>query len=124
MSASLRTGPSRDEPRLVVRQAHHERDGLTPRILRRYGRICMRAGLRVRTSIAAFALVWLAGAAPSAQNAPHKKPITHDVYDSWKSIQGTKLSRDGAWVAYALTLQDGDGELVVRNLKTSAEYRA
>src|SRR5947207_12922467 len=54
----------------------------------------------------------------------HKKPITHDVYDSWKSIQGTKLSRDGVWLAYALTPQDGDGELVVRNLKTSAEYRA
>jgi hypothetical protein len=23
-----------------------------------------------------------------------KKPITHDVYDSWKSIQGTKVSGD------------------------------
>ena len=53
-----------------------------------------------------------------------KKPITHDVYDSWKSIQGTKLSADGVWLAYALTPQDGDGELVVRNLKTSAEIRA
>jgi dipeptidyl aminopeptidase/acylaminoacyl peptidase len=57
--------------------------------------------------------------APSA-----KKPITHDVYDSWKSIQGTKLSADGVWLAYALTPQDGDGELVVRNLKTNAEIRA
>jgi hypothetical protein len=28
------------------------------------------------------------------------------------------------WLAYALTPQDGDGELVVRNLKTSAEIRA
>src|SRR3954462_3358414 len=55
---------------------------------------------------------------------PAKKPITHDVYDSWKSIQGTKLSADGVWLAYALTPQDGDGELVVRNLKTSAEIRA
>ena len=53
-----------------------------------------------------------------------KKPITHDVYDSWKSIQGTKISGDGVWLAYALTPQDGDGELVVRNLKTSAEIRA
>src|SRR5881394_3924976 len=56
--------------------------------------------------------------------APVKKPITHDVYDSWKSIQGTKLSADGVWLAYALTPQDGDGELVVRNLKTNAEIRA
>ena len=59
-----------------------------------------------------------------AQQPSAKKPITHDVYDGWKSIQGTKVSRDGVWVAYALTLQDGDGELVVRNLKTGVEYRA
>ena len=59
-----------------------------------------------------------------AQQPLAKKPITHDVYDGWKSIQGTKVSRDGAWVAYALTPQDGDGELVVRNLKTGVEYRA
>jgi dipeptidyl aminopeptidase/acylaminoacyl peptidase len=60
--------------------------------------------------------------AASAQQA--KKPITHDVYDSWKTIQGTKISSDGAWLAYALTPQEGDGELVVRSLKTSAEIRA
>ena len=65
-------------------------------------------------------------AVPAVANAqaPAKKPITHDVYDSWKSIQGTKLSADGVWLAYALTPQDGDGELVVRNLKTNAEIRA
>ncbi len=60
----------------------------------------------------------------AAQQPMAKKPVTHDVYDGWKSIQGTKLSRDGTWVAYALVPQDGDGELVVRNLKTSSEYRA
>src|SRR3954468_5600119 len=59
-----------------------------------------------------------------AQQPTTRKPITHDVYDGWKSIQGTKLSRDGVWVAYALVPQDGDGELVVRNLKTNTEYRA
>ena len=80
----------------------------------------MRSALRVRV-VAAFALLWLATASTFGQQ---KKPITHDVYDSWKSIQGTKLSRDGTWVAYALVPQDGDGELVVRNLKTNAEYRA
>src|SRR5207344_1245365 len=62
--------------------------------------------------------------ASAAQPAAAKKPITHDVYDSWKSIQGTKLSTDGTWLAYALTPQEGDGELVVRNLKTNAEIRA
>jgi dienelactone hydrolase len=63
--------------------------------------------------------------APLAAEPPTaKKPITHDVYDGWKSIQGTKVSRDGIWVAYALVPQDGDGDLVVRNLKTNVEYRA
>src|SRR5436190_16263839 len=57
------------------------------------------------------------------QAVAHKKSITHDVYDSWKSIQGIRLSRDGVWLAYALTPQDGDGELVVKNLKTGAERR-
>src|SRR5437868_5075956 len=64
------------------------------------------------------------GSAATAQATVAKKPITHDVYDSWKSIQGTKLSADGVWLAYALTPQDGDGELVVCNLKTNAEIRA
>jgi dienelactone hydrolase len=58
----------------------------------------------------------------SAQQ-PTKRPITYDAYDGWKSIQGTKVSRDGAWLAYGIALQDGDGELVVRNLKTGAESR-
>src|SRR5262252_465601 len=83
----------------------------------------MRVRLRYQPAAALAVLVvlfWLGGA-PSAQQ---KKPITHDVYDSWKSIQGTRLSADGVWLAYAIVPQDGDGELVVRNLKTNAEYRA
>src|SRR5262245_4955723 len=83
----------------------------------------MRVRLRYPSAaaIAGFiVLIWLAGA-PSAQQ---KKPITHDVYDSWKSIQGTRLSADGVWLAYALVPQDGDGELIVRNLKTNAEIHA
>src|SRR5262249_47736705 len=73
--------------------------------------------------IAAFLLVATVSGAPVAV-AQVKKPITHDVYDGWKSIQGTKISRDGTWAVYALVPQDGDGELVVRNLKSGAEYRA
>ena len=36
--------------------------------------------------------------------------------DSWRSIQGTRLSNDGQWLAYALTAQGEDGELIVRNV--------
>ena len=35
-------------------------------------------------------LLLLAGAGAIAAE---KKPITHDVYDGWQSIQGTKISR-------------------------------
>ena len=52
-----------------------------------------------------------------------KRPLSYDAYDSWRSIQGTRLSRDGVWLVYALVLQDGDGELVARNLKTGDERR-
>jgi dipeptidyl aminopeptidase/acylaminoacyl peptidase len=55
--------------------------------------------------------------------APIKKPLSYDAYDYWRSIQGTTLSRDGEWLAYALTLQGADGELVVRNLRTGAELK-
>jgi hypothetical protein len=34
-----------------------------------------------------------------------KRPLTYDVFDAWKSIQGTTLSRDGQWLAYGITAQ-------------------
>lgn len=66
-----------------------------------------------------------AQAPQAAQAAPAaaKRPIPHDAYDGWKSIQEPELSRDGVWLAYTLAPQDGDGELVVRNLNTGAETR-
>ena len=69
--------------------------------------------------ILAFVVVTL----PTRLRATDKKAITHDVYDSWRSIQGTQVSQDGTWLVYALVPQDGDGELVARNLRTGAEYR-
>jgi hypothetical protein len=56
--------------------------------------------------LVAFATVTLA----AGQATTARKRITHDVYDSWRSIQGTKISRDGTWLAYALVPQEGDGE--------------
>lgn len=66
----------------------------------------------------------LAPALFSGQAAPAMKPLTPDVYDFWRSIRGTALSRDGVWLVYALVPQDGDGELVARNLRSGAEHRA
>jgi dipeptidyl aminopeptidase/acylaminoacyl peptidase len=73
--------------------------------------------------LAAIPLIALAAAPAPARRAGTKRPISYDVYDSWRSIRGTQVSRDGTWLAYALVPEDGDGELVVRNLKTAAEYR-
>ncbi|MBC7365161.1 MAG: hypothetical protein H5U07_11595, partial [Candidatus Aminicenantes bacterium] len=52
-----------------------------------------------------------------------KKPISYDVYDTWKSIQGTKLSGDGRWLIYSLVPGEGDPELVVLDLQSGQEKR-
>src|SRR5829696_2231589 len=58
-------------------------------------------------------------AAPAA-----KRPLTHQDYDSWRSILAQQVSRDGKFVAYAYVPQDGDGEIVVRNIATGVDWRA
>src|SRR5262245_25946496 len=65
--------------------------------------------------------VWSGGAVDAQGRV--KRPLTYDVYDSWRAIQGTRLSDDGQWLAFALTSQGEDGELVVRNLKTNQEFK-
>ena len=83
-----------------------------------------RNGSRKMKKLCAAFVIAVFIAPLGAEQTAAKKPITHDVYDGWRSIQGTKISRDGIWLAYALVPQDGDGELVVRNLKTTTDYRA
>jgi dipeptidyl aminopeptidase/acylaminoacyl peptidase len=56
--------------------------------------------------------------------AQQKRPLTAADFDSWRSIQGQTLSRDGKFVAYAAVAQEGDGEVVARNLATGKEWRA
>jgi len=58
-------------------------------------------------------------AAPAA-----KRPLTHQDYDSWRSIVAQQVSRDGKFVAYAYVPQDGDGEIVARNIATGVDWRA
>jgi dipeptidyl aminopeptidase/acylaminoacyl peptidase len=52
-----------------------------------------------------------------------KRPLTHADYDSWRHIQDQKLSNDGRYLAYALFPQQGNGELVVRDLVSGKELR-
>jgi dienelactone hydrolase len=82
-----------------------------------------RSSLAVVT-IFALVSIFLGLAGPVPATAGTKKPLTYDVYSAWKSVQGTQISRDGAWLVYSLAAQEGDGELVVRNLKTDQEFRS
>ncbi|HKU77164.1 MAG TPA: prolyl oligopeptidase family serine peptidase [Pyrinomonadaceae bacterium] len=62
--------------------------------------------------------------AQQAAPATAKRPLTHQDYDSWRSISAQQISRDGKFVAYASVPQDGDGEIVVRNIATGVDWRA
>jgi dipeptidyl aminopeptidase/acylaminoacyl peptidase len=56
--------------------------------------------------------------------APAKRPITHADYAGWRSIQAPALSPDGNLVAYALAPQEGDGEVVLLDLRTGKQHKA
>jgi hypothetical protein len=69
---------------------------------------------------------WLLSAAVLLSVAPAqtgKRPLNHKDYDGWRSIAGTRLSNDGKFLAYGVFPQEGDGEVVVRNLVTGKETR-
>lgn len=69
--------------------------------------------------LATMALAQQAAPAPGA-----KRALTHQDYDSWRSIVAQQVSRDGKFVAYAYVPQDGDGEIIVRNIATGVDWRA
>jgi dipeptidyl aminopeptidase/acylaminoacyl peptidase len=73
-----------------------------------------------RRSLACLAVIFVLASALPAQS---KRPLRHTDYDAWRNIQSQKLSPDGNFLAYGLFPQEGDGEVVVRNLKTGAEWR-
>jgi dipeptidyl aminopeptidase/acylaminoacyl peptidase len=81
-------------------------------------------GRRSLVAVASLLIAFTYSARPpvSAQT-PAKRPLTYDVYESWRSIGGTRLSDDGQWLAYAVTAQAEDGELIVRNLRSNQELK-
>src|SRR5688500_2994403 len=85
--------------------------------------ICVLALLT--TLLTSGRLTPLVSASVHAQQATTtRRPLSHQDYDSWRSIQASQISRDGKFVAYAYMPQDGDGEIVVRNFSSGAEWRA
>src|SRR5204863_2261553 len=78
----------------------------------------------VSWACAATLIVTSLAQAFAQQPAATKRPLTHQDYDSWRSIQAPQISRDGKFVAYAYMAQDADSEIVVRNVASGAEWRA
>jgi dipeptidyl aminopeptidase/acylaminoacyl peptidase len=79
---------------------------------------------RVRQALSLLCLIALLSSSSLTWAQQPKRPITHGDYDSWRTIQGQQLSRDGKFVAYAYQPEDGDGEIVVRNVISGSEWRA
>lgn len=61
------------------------------------------------------------GLAAFAQSTP--RPLTHADFDGWRSIATPQLSPDGRWLAYSFMPQDGDGDLIVREVASGREHR-
>ena len=70
--------------------------------------------------ICRFVLAWCLVTCSFAQP---KRPLQHSDYDGWRSIVSQKLSNDGKFLAYGVFPQEGDGEVVIRNLVTGKEQR-
>jgi dipeptidyl aminopeptidase/acylaminoacyl peptidase len=80
--------------------------------------------LRRRWTCGLFIALLLLGATQAGRTQPAaKRAVTHADYDTWRTIQGPQLSRDGKFLAYTLSPQVGDRELVIRNLESGQEWR-
>ena len=57
-------------------------------------------------------------ASAAFQAAGEKRALTHEDFDAWKEVVNYGLTCDGAWAAYGVEPQEGDGELYFRNTAT------
>lgn len=53
--------------------------------------------------------------------AQEKKNLSHDDYAIWNTLSGQQLSPDGQWLIYEVNPQDGDGELIIRQMNSGEE---
>ncbi|MGK7397063.1 MAG: alpha/beta hydrolase family protein [Candidatus Cyclobacteriaceae bacterium M3_2C_046] len=60
-----------------------------------------------------FLIILLTGSVAIGQT---KKPLSHEVYDSWKTIENATIAADGEAALYVLQPQYGDSELVIQKL--------
>ena len=88
-----------------------------------FGGNVMRTRTLTGLVVSAVVVLSLSVVPASAQLGNDKRPLNHDDYDAWQSIRGQKISPDGLWVLYTAAPQEGDGELVVRQVESGREYR-
>ena len=50
-----------------------------------------------------------------------KKPLDHSVYDSWQTAGNMSLSTKGNVLTYEINPQEGDGQLVIRDIKNKRQ---
>ncbi|MDX5481493.1 MAG: S9 family peptidase, partial [Hymenobacteraceae bacterium] len=70
-----------------------------------------------------LAVLFGAGFAQAQGQQTAKKPLSHDVYDSWKGVEGNRLSNNGKYVLFNVNPQEGDGELIIRSYINNAASR-
>ena len=81
--------------------------------------LCLSHSLRRKIFFAVGVILTASLAAQPA--AP--RPLTHEDFDTWRSIGAPLLSRDGQWLAYAFMPPDADGEIIAKELATGRELR-
>ena len=52
-----------------------------------------------------------------------KRTLEPDDYAQWQNLSRTAISTDGKWIAYVVTLVDGDDTLFVKNADTEKQYK-
>src|SRR6185369_9575760 len=96
---------------------------ISPVVLRRSATVICLIALLVSTASVRLTKV-RASVEVAQQTASTKHAITHQDYDSWRSIQSPQISRDGKFIAYTFLPQDGDGDVIVRNIATGTDWKA
>lgn len=59
----------------------------------------------------------------SVQAFAQKPPLDHDVYDNWKSIGSSNISKSGNFLHYAIVPQEGDAVLELKDQKNNLLLR-
>src|SRR5215471_1046394 len=77
---------------------------------------------RLLLSMLVLALVPLFGPAATMQPAP-KRPVQIEDVIAWKTLGASVLSADGQWFGYRLTPQEGDADVVLKQVRGDRELR-